>query len=179
MLLAHSVVQTHYFINNSETASLIPHKEMAMKISDTTQLPVRDGCSSVKSNSQNASGFQQVFQNMFDREKMEYKGPSVISHSPCPPPLSVGAVETIHANAGLQGMERLLDSLDTYQKKLADPQYTLRDLEPDLNRLEKEHRHLSRWAEKTVADSPLKNIINEGLVTATLEISRFRSGTYC
>ena len=150
-----------------------------MKISDTTQFPVRDGCSSVKSNSQNASGFQQVFQNMLDQEKMEDQGPFAISHPHCTPPLSVGAVEAIHANAGLQGMEGLLDSLDTYQKKLADPHYTLRDLEPALNRLEKEHRNLSRWAEKSVADSPLQNIINEGLVTATLEINRFRSGNYC
>lgn len=150
-----------------------------MKISDTTQLPARDGCPSVKSNTQNAPGFQQVFQNMFDQQKKEDQGPSAISHSSCPPPLTVSAVETIHANAGSQGMERFLDSLDAYQKKLADPHYSLRDLEPDLNRLEKEHRYLSRWAEKTVEDSPLKNIINEGLVTATLEIGRFRSGNYC
>jgi hypothetical protein len=38
---------------------------------------------------------------------------------------------------------------------------------------------LSDVSEKTPADSPLKDIINEGLVTATLEISRFRSGIYC
>lgn len=150
-----------------------------MKISDATQLPSREGCSSEKASRQNPSGFQQVFQNMFDRPQKDNPAPSAITQSSFPPPLTANAVEAFNTDSGVQVMEEFIDSLAAYQKKLENPLNTLRDIEPELNRLEKEHRYLSRWSNNTDGESPLKSIINEGLVTATLEISRFRSGNYC
>ncbi len=116
---------------------------------------------------------------MFDQATKGKPAPSVVIPSSALPPLTVNTIEPLHSTSGVQAMEQFIDSLDDYQKRLEDPQYNLRDLQPALERLDKEHRHLSHWAEKTPDDNPLKHIINEGLVTATLEISRFRSGVYC
>lgn len=150
-----------------------------MKIHDALQRPALDCRPSEKAPRQNSPGFQQVFQEMFDQTTKQNPVASTVMHSSSPPPLTVNAIEPSHSASGVQAMERFINSLDDYQKGLEDPQYNLRDLEPVLERLEKEHRQLSHWAEKTSDDSPLRNIITEGLVTATLEIGRFRSGGYC
>jgi len=150
-----------------------------MKVSDTPQLSAGTHCPSERSASQHPSGFQQVFQNMFDQAKTENPVPSAIMHSACPSPLTVNAIEPLPTSSGVQAIERFIDSLEAYQKRLEDPQNNLRDLEPDLERIEREHGNLSHWADKTYGDNPLKSILNEGLVTATLEINRFRSGEYC
>lgn len=150
-----------------------------MKIHDASQLSALNHRKPENSSGQNASGFQQIFDNMVDQVTMGNPASSAVIHSPSPSSLTVKAIEPLHPTSGVQAMERFIDSLDNYQKGLEDPQYNLRDLEPALERLEREHRHLSQWADKTPGDNPLKHILNEGLVTATLEISRFRSGVYC
>ena len=47
-----------------------------------------------------------------------------------------------------------------------------------VERLESEQRHLERLSESASLDQELGMLVNEGLVTATLEIHRFRSGAY-
>lgn len=150
-----------------------------MKILDALQLSAQGRRPSDKSPTQNSSGFQQVFHDMIDQTTKKTPASSAVMHSSSPPPLAINAIGPLHSTSGVQAMERFINSLDDYQKGLEDPQYNLRDLEPALERLEQEHRHLSHWADKTSGDNPLKNIITEGLVTATFEISRFRSGVYC
>lgn len=150
-----------------------------MKIHDVPHLFALDRRPSETSPKKNPSGFQQVFDTVFDQATKGNPAPSAVFHSSSPPPLTVNAIAPLHPTAGVQAMERFIDSLDDYQKGLADPHCNLRHLEPALERLEREHRHLSHWADKTPEDNPLKDIMSEGLDTATLEISRFRSGVYC
>jgi hypothetical protein len=127
----------------------------------------------------NPTGFQKVFDDLLQNQTRDVAARSCSAHAINPPPLTANAIEALPVRTDLQAMERFVDSLDAYQRRLADPACSLRDLEPVLGRLEKAQRHLSAVSEKTPADSPLKDIINEGLVTATMEISRFRSGLYC
>jgi len=128
---------------------------------------------------QNPTGFQKVFDDLLQNQTQDVAAPSSSPHPINSTPLTANAIEALPVKTDLEAMERFVDSLDAYQQRLADPACSLRDLEPVLGRLEKAQRHLSDVSEKTPADSPLKNIIKEGLVTATLEISRFRSGIYC
>ena len=94
-------------------------------------------------------------------------------------PLTGESLDPDHHAVGLKMMDRLVDAMEVYQKHLGDSQYSLRDIEPSLNRLEKAHEHLMRFAEQTPAEGPLRDIITEGLVTTAAEISRFRNGAYC
>ena len=95
---------------------------------------------------------------------------------------SVMGLETLPnhpAMAGIQQMDRFLAALTDYQKDLENPNCRLRELTTAFERMEREQRHLARWSETAVVDEELQSIINESLVTATLEIHRFRSGFYC
>jgi len=166
-------------INQYDDAASIKRKDSNMKIHDALQRSALDCRASEKAPKQNSPCFQQVFHEIFDQATKKKPASSPVMHSSSPSPLAVNAIEHLHSTSGAQAMERFINSLDDYRKGLGDPHYNLRDLEPVLERLEKEHRQLSHWADKTPDDSPLKNIITEGLVTATLEISRFRSGVYC
>jgi len=150
-----------------------------MKISDASQLSALDRRPAERSPKPNQSGFQQVFENILDQATTDNNASSAGVHSAPPPPLTINTMEPLHSAAGVQAMERFIDSLEDYQKGLENPQYHLRDLEPALERLEKEHGRLSRWANDSSSDNPLKRIMREGLVTATLEMNRFRSGAYC
>lgn len=81
--------------------------------------------------------------------------------------------------AGIQKLESFLAALTDYQQDLENPNCRLRDLATTFERMESEQRHLARWSETAVVDEALQSVINESLVTATLEIHRFRSGFYC
>jgi hypothetical protein len=158
----------------------IIHREATMtKIDNTHPFSGVDHQRPKISPGQNPTGFQKVFDDLLQNQTRDVAAPSSSTHPINPTPLTANAIEALPVKTDLQAMERFVDSLDAYQQRLADPACSLRDLEPVLGRLERAQRHLSDVSEKTPADSPLKDIINEGLVTATLEISRFRSGIYC
>lgn len=158
----------------------IIHREATMtKIANTHPFSGVDLQRSKTACGPNPTGFQKVFDDLLQNQTKEVPAPSSSAHAINPTPLTANAIEALPVKTDLQAMERFVDSLDAYQQRLADPACSLRDLEPALGRLEKAQRHLSDVSEKTPADSPLKDIINEGLVTATMEINRFRSGIYC
>jgi hypothetical protein len=150
-----------------------------MKIPDVSQLSALNQRPSETSPRQDPSGFQKVFDNILDQATTGKSAPSVGIHSSTPPPLTINTIEPLPPVSGVQAMERFIDSLEDYQKGLENPQCNLRDLEPAIERLEREHRRLSHLANDSSDDNPLKRIMSEGLVTATLEIGRFRSGVYC
>jgi len=149
------------------------------KIDNTHQLPGGNLQRPKIASGPNPTGFQKVFDDLLQNQTKDVAAPSFSAHAINSTPLTANAIEALPVKTDLQAMERFVDSLDAYQQGLADPACSLRDLEPVLGRLEKAQRHLTDVAEKTPADSPLSDIINEGLVTATMEISRFRSGIYC
>jgi hypothetical protein len=157
----------------------IPQEATMTKIANTPHLSGVDHQRPKISSGPNPTGFQKVFDDLLQNQTQGVTAPSTSAHAINPTFLTANAIETLPLKTGLQAMERLIDSLDAYQQRLADPDCSLRDLEPVLGRLEKAHRQLSDVSEKTSAESPLQDIINEGLVTATMEISRFRSGIYC
>lgn len=150
-----------------------------MKIPDTPKLSALDRRPTDIAPRKNPTGFQQVFNNILDQAKTGNSAPSADIQASTPPPLTINAIDPLASVSGVRAMERFIDSLEDYQKRLEDPQCNLRGLEPAIERLEREHRRLSHLAEDPSGDNPLKRIISEGLVTATLEINRFRSGVYC
>lgn len=149
-----------------------------MKIPDTPKLSALDRRPSDIAPRKSPTGFQQVFNNILDQATTENSAPSAGIPSSTPP-LTINAIDPLSSVSGVRSMERFIDSLEDYQKRLEDPQCNLRGLEPAIERLEREHRHLSHLANDSSDDNPLKRIMREGLVTATLEINRFRSGVYC
>ena len=78
----------------------------------------------------------------------------------------------------LERIDDFLNLLDNYRDQLADPQVTLRDLEPVINRIEKEKEQLSSVMESLPNEDELKDIVNRTLITASLEVIKYNRGDY-
>ena len=75
-------------------------------------------------------------------------------------------------------VDNLLNLLDNYRELLADPQVTLRQMEPLLNTIEQEKTQLSSVLDSLESEDGLKDIVNRTLVTASLEIVKYNRGDY-
>jgi hypothetical protein len=75
-------------------------------------------------------------------------------------------------------IDRLVDRLENYRLKLADPQVSLRSIQPLLNDMAASSEKLApKLAHLDEAD-PLRDILNRSLVMVSLEITRFNRGDY-
>ena len=75
-------------------------------------------------------------------------------------------------------VDNLLNLLDNYRRQLADPQVTLRHLEPLMDTIEKEKEQLSSVLDSLANEDGLKDIVNRSLITASLEIVKYYRGDY-
>ena len=81
-------------------------------------------------------------------------------------------------NFAIEHVDNILNLLDKYRTQLADPQVTLRRIEPLMNTIEKEKEQLSSVMDSLASEEGLKDIVNRTLVTASLEIIKFNRGDY-
>lgn len=75
-------------------------------------------------------------------------------------------------------IENLLNLLDEYRTKLADPDVSLRAIHPLVSTLSREKERLAPMLDSLPADDNLKNILKHTLVTASLEIIKYNRGDY-
>lgn len=78
----------------------------------------------------------------------------------------------------LDRIENLIGLLDQYRHQLADPGITLKNIDPIIRKIDRETQNLAPDIDALPDDEDLKNIINQTLVTASLEISKFYRGDY-
>ena len=74
--------------------------------------------------------------------------------------------------------ESFLDILEEYQNKLLDPHATLRDIHPLIQRMETEQEALAPVLNSLPPGDGLKDILNDALVTSSLEVIKFNRGDY-
>jgi hypothetical protein len=75
-------------------------------------------------------------------------------------------------------IEKVLDILDEYRRKLADPNTTLREIEPLVKSLETENGQLQPVLNSIVEGDQLKDILNQTLVSTSLEVIKYNKGDY-
>jgi hypothetical protein len=75
-------------------------------------------------------------------------------------------------------VEGFLDLLDGYCQKLSNPRVSLKGLESAMQQLEQGRDALSPTLGLLPENDGLKDILNRALITASLEIIRFRRGDY-
>ena len=78
----------------------------------------------------------------------------------------------------LDRIENVLDLLDAYRSKLADPNATLRDIHPIVDSMETANEQLKSMVTSIAEGDRLKQILNQTLVTASLEVFKFYKGDY-
>ena len=89
------------------------------------------------------------------------------------PPLSPPDKE-----AAIGQIENILDLLDDYRHKLADSRVTLREMDALVGRISGEKENLAATLSSIEEGEPLRDILNQTLVTTSLEVMKFRRGDY-
>jgi len=75
-------------------------------------------------------------------------------------------------------LEGYLDLLDSYCQKLSNPRVSLKGLEASIRQLEEGRDALSRTLGSLPESNRLSDVLNQTLVTAEVEIIRYRRGDY-
>ena len=75
-------------------------------------------------------------------------------------------------------IEGLINLLDRYRDKLADPRISLKQLDPYIMEMNREMETLTPVLDSLPADDGLRTILNQTMVTISLEISKFYRGDY-
>ena len=150
-----------------------------MKIGNIVPAAPMDRSITPSKASPTSSSFDQVFNETLQRQNGAQGEPFAILQPSAVMPCDLKTIDSDEPLPAVQVMENFIDALEDYQQQLGDSSNSLRDIAPSLERLEKAHRHLAHFASEAPVDSPLGGIMNEGLVTATMEIQRFHSGVYC
>jgi len=82
-----------------------------------------------------------------------------------------------HARS-LQTADQALSALEEYQQALVDPEISLKKIYPMIQSLSSEIQGVSQEAEKLPGNDPLKRILSEIGILATVEVERFKRGEY-
>ena len=74
--------------------------------------------------------------------------------------------------------ERLLDALDKYRENLQNPEVSLDDIYPLISEIEVKKEGLASALNSLPDGDGLKSILNETMITSSLEVARFNRGDY-
>jgi len=102
------------------------------------------------------------------------KMPSISSISP----IQLNMLSPSQNGSIIDRVENLLNVLDEYQKKLKDPHFSLKEIDPLVKQMEKEKEYLAPVLDSLVEDDGLKDILNQTLVESSLETIKFNRGDY-
>ncbi|MBT8374692.1 MAG: hypothetical protein KJN80_07265 [Deltaproteobacteria bacterium] len=93
-------------------------------------------------------------------------------------PIQLNMLSPTQNSSIIERIENLLNILDDYQKKLKDPDTSLKEIDPIIKQMEKEKENLAPVLESIKKDDGLKNVLNQVLVTSALETMKFNRGDY-
>ena len=93
-------------------------------------------------------------------------------------PTQLQSVAEVPANRLDGRVERYLDLLDDYRRQLADPRVSLKGLDAMVREMEAGKDTLAPALGSLPEGDGIKDILNRTLVTASLEIIKFRRGDY-
>ena len=103
------------------------------------------------------------------------KGPEMISSVA---QLQFSTQFAVQSNPMVEQTEQFLDLLEQYQSKLMDPQASLRDIHPLIERMEKEKDALAPLLDSLPDGDGLKDVLNSALITSTVEMIKYNRGDY-
>ena len=98
-----------------------------------------------------------------------------INQTPVLQPAPIVALDQIYA---ADRIEDMINILDGYREKLANPRITMKQLDPDIKEMTQEMENLAHMLESHPVDEGLQNILNQTMVTISLEIGKFYRGDY-
>ncbi len=79
---------------------------------------------------------------------------------------------------GIGATERILELLEQYQRAMADPKISLKEINPLVQSLSREVQDLAERAGKLSPSDPLQTILTDVGILASVEIEKFNRGDY-
>ena len=118
--------------------------------------------------------FEEFIENSTKIDKKSEKTSAItnISAIQMTPFLSGGKMSVV------ERAEKLLDTLDVYRQKLSSAEVALRDISPLIMEMEAENKTLGSAVNSLSDGDELKDIINQVIITSSIEIIKFNRGDY-
>ena len=133
---------------------------------------------SSKNEKAQGKGFKAVLKNEIEKSSnvisQNQKMPSISSISP----VQLNMLSPTQNKSIIERVENLLNILDEYQEKLKDPGISLKEIDPIIKQMEREKKNLAPVLDSIVEGEGLKDILNQTLVTSSLETIKFNRGDY-
>ena len=85
---------------------------------------------------------------------------------------------SLNENPIIEQTEKLLDTLDNYREKLENPEVSLEDIKPLVSEMEMEKEGLTTALNSLPDGDGLKDVLNEAMITSSLEAAKFNRGDY-
>jgi hypothetical protein len=138
---------------------------------------------------------QLEFQKLLQEAKIKNKVESLsatsplskeVSEIPSDPALAVRALNILAGqpevpqvrSQGIEAAEKALTLLERYQEAIADPQMTLKKVDPLVQSLSQNVNDLISLSDKLPASDPLRKIISEIGIVSMVEVQKFNAGEY-
>lgn len=122
-----------------------------------------------------ASGFGDILQKTLKEAESAGAG---VAPSGAGVAINLPAAGPISLHSADAPVEGFLDLLGDYQRQLADPRVNLKGLDSVVQAIERGRDALSPLLAVLPESGGLRDVLNQTLVTAELEIIRFRRGDY-
>ena len=94
------------------------------------------------------------------------------------PNIQLNLLFAVQDNPIAERTENFLNILEQYRNKLLDPQSSLRDIHPLIQRMESEKETLTPVLNSLPPGDGLKDILNDALVNSEVEVIKFNRGDY-
>jgi hypothetical protein len=107
----------------------------------------------------------------------EFLANSVLSFPPVNFVPGLPETSTLRSQGAL-ATEKTLDLLGQYQRAMADPKVSLKEISPLAQSLSQEIKGLTQWAPKLPSSDPLQKIITEVGIVSSVEVEKFNRGDH-
>lgn len=87
-------------------------------------------------------------------------------------------ISNIDRTQNIERVEKFLDVLENYQKKLEDPSVNLKEMYPLVTQMQSETENMLPLLNSLPDEDGMKDILNRSLVTSTVEVIKFNKGDY-
>jgi hypothetical protein len=87
-------------------------------------------------------------------------------------------ISNIDRTQNIEKVEKYLDVLENYQKKLENQSVNLKEMYPLVTQMESEVENMLALLNSLPDEDGMKDILNRALVTSTVEVIKFNKGDY-